>query len=99
MPPAVRISDATTGHGCFPPPIISAQISPPSNQVLINNLPVAREGDQVEIHTCGNSFHNSTIDSGSLSVKVGGKSVARIADLTSCGDVITTGSGNVMVGR
>lgn len=98
MPPAARIGDKTTGHGCFLLTTILEQVDPPKNQVLVNNIPVARAGDKVNVHTCGNSSHESVIDTGSLSVKVGGKSVARIADLTSCGDVIATGSGNVMVG-
>lgn len=94
MPPAARRGDITTGHGCFGSvPIISG-----SNNVLINNIPVARQGDGVASHTCGDSSHGSVIDTGSSSVKAGGQSVARIADLTTCGDVIATGSGNVIVG-
>lgn len=98
MPPASRIGDKTTGHGCFPSTIIVSQVNPPTSPVLINNIPVARIGDKVNVHTCGDSSHESVIDTGSSSVKAGGQSIARIADLTSCGDVIAIGSGNVIVG-
>lgn len=94
MPPAARRGDITTGHGCFESvPIISG-----SNDVMINNIPAARETDAVAAHTCEKSEHDSFVFLGSGTVKVNGLSLARVGDPTTCGDVIARGSGNVIVG-
>lgn len=46
--PVARLSDQTTGHGCYPPTTIITG----SGVVFVNNLPVARLTDQNHVHCC-----------------------------------------------
>lgn len=89
------LGDTTTGHGCFPPRPGSAAYGSSCN-VFVNNIPVHCVGDAWNDHSCGNTTHSGTsVATGSSTIKAGGKAVARIGDLISCGDAIAGGSGNV----
>lgn len=96
MPPAARATDATVGHGCFTPSVLL----PGSTDVLINNLPAVRMSDSMAPHTCAGVPCPAppTIVKGSSTVLVNNLPLARVADPIACGDMIASGSGNVMVG-
>ena len=46
--PVARLSDPTTGHGCWPPTTIAEG----SGTVFVNGIPLARAGDANVPHTC-----------------------------------------------
>ena len=90
MPGAARLNDIGSGHGNSPEtPIISG-----SPDVLINDQPAARVGDNLAPH----SGHPRSITQGSSTVFINGKPAARIGDGIDCGGVIISGSGNVIIG-
>lgn len=94
MPAVTRLGDHCTGHGCWPSrPCISA-----SPNVYVNHIPVHRQGDKWATHCCGPSCHDGVLASGSSSVYVNGKQVARIGDPVSCGSKVQEGSPNVFAG-
>lgn len=98
MPKAARLTDTGSGHDCFPPsPVTSG-----SPDVIINGQPAARKGDQLAPHGCscggGHGVHPRTIAAGSSSVLINGKPAARIGDSIDCGGVVSSGSGNVIIG-
>ena len=66
--PVARITDATTGHGCWPPTIIAGG----SGSVFANYLPVSRVGDANVPHTCPPipETHSGNISAGSPNVSV-----------------------------
>ncbi|MAY41464.1 MULTISPECIES: PAAR domain-containing protein [unclassified Neptuniibacter] len=92
---AARLGDTASGHGCFPPPpIISA-----SPNVFTNGLPAARVSDPAAAHGCSScSPHSRAISAGSSTVFINGLPAARLGDAISCGGVIISGSGNVLIG-
>lgn len=66
--PISRLSDATTGEGCFPSVVISSG----SGSVFINNIPVARLGDTKLIHCCpDNGCHTGVVATASGNVFAG----------------------------
>lgn len=93
MPAVTRLGDLCTGHGCWPPR--------PNNQaspdVYANNIAVHRQGDSWAVHCCG-SCHAGVCSSGSSTVYVNNKQIARIGDPVSCGSTIAEGSPNVFAG-
>ncbi|MCV9878967.1 S-type pyocin domain-containing protein [Brenneria izbisi] len=99
MPGAARLNDIGSGHDCFPEtPIIEG-----SPDVSINGQPAARKGDTVQFHGCPcpdkpHGMHSRVIAEGSSTVSINGKPAARIGDGISCGGVIISGSGNVIIG-
>jgi len=58
--PCGRITDQTSGHGCFPP----ATIITGSGLVFVNNLAIARLTDLHSTHCCV-TCHDGIINSGS----------------------------------
>ena len=64
--PVTRLTDGTTGHGCWPPTINSSG----SGNVYANGLPICRVGDSILAHTCSSipETHGSTYASGSPNV-------------------------------
>lgn len=96
MPPAARATDPTMGHGCFTPSVLL----PGSQNVLINSLPAARATDPMVPHFCGTvpCPFPPQISKGSSTVMVNNLPLARVADSMLCGDMIVSGSGNVIVG-
>lgn len=100
MPAAARLGDTSTGHGCWPP----RESTTGSPDVKINKQPAHRVDDLWAAHTCDAipETHAGKCKTGSSTVFVNGKPLARIGDLIACDnlstDVIAQGSGNVFVG-
>ncbi len=96
MPAVVRLGDICTGHGCWPPRA-NVEASP---NVYCNGIPVHRQGDAWAPHTCPiiPETHAGTLASGSATVFVNGKQLARIGDPVSCGSSCATGSVDVFSG-
>lgn len=68
-----------------------------SNNVFINNRPAARA--HVDFTVCGkHSGPPLPIAVGSATVLINGQPAARVDDLSGCGALITSGSGNVYIG-
>lgn len=94
MPAVTRLGDSCTGHSAFPPrPNDSA-----SGDVFCNGIAVHRQGDHWVVHCARSSCHDSSLASGSSTVYVNGKQVARIGDPIACGSVSAEGSNNVFSG-
>ncbi len=94
MPPATRLGDVCTGHGCFPPrPNDEA-----SDNVFINGIGAHREGDHWVTHCCTIVCHDGVAVEGSATVFINGKAAVRIGDLISCGSASAEGSPNVFFG-
>lgn len=93
MTGAVRLGDACTGHGCFPPrPNVEA-----SPNVFVNSIASHRQGDAWGTHCCGDPCHASNAAQGSPNVFVNGKPKMRIGDPVACGSSCAQGSGDVIV--
>ena len=101
MPAVARKGDpTTTGHGCDSTSTVVGPTGAGAN-VFVNNIPVECQGDPVAPHTIPSGRncvpHSAVINAGSGTVKVGGKSLARVGDSTDGGS-ITAGSPNVVAG-
>lgn len=94
MPAVSRKGDTCSGDGCFPPRASTSG----SGDVFINGKPAHRQGDGWEVHSCGDSSHDSVCSGGSGSVFVNGKPLARVGDDISCGAAVAVGSSNVFAG-
>lgn len=91
-----RIGDISSGACGLPPTPI---ISDCSDNVIINGVAAATIGSGLPTHSSGNITHtNRIITSGSSKVIINGKSAAFIGSSISCGDIMTNGSENVLVG-
>lgn len=91
-----RIGDISSGACGLPPTSI---ISNCSSNVIINKKAAATIGSGLPEHSSGNITHtNRIITSGSSKVIINGKSAAFIGSSISCGDIMTNGSENVLVG-
>ena len=84
----------TTGHGQFPPTVVT----PTAATVFINGMPVVRKGDPiiphcriVKPHDC----HGGVVVGSSATIFAEGIPVARIADGISCGDALAVCSSDV----
>ena len=101
MPGVTRKDDVTTtGHGCS----ATTTVVGPSTNVFCNTRGVERKGDPAAAHTIPNSAtppvcvpHSSVINSGSGTVFVNGKAIARIGDSCDAGAIVA-GSSNVFAG-
>lgn len=91
--PACRLTDMTTGHGCFPPQK-TIQGSP---NVFIEKFPAFRVGDAIQPHCC-KYCHPSFGGVGSSTVFVNGRPLMRIKDKVTCGGVMMTGAKKVRAG-
>ncbi|GAB1264865.1 hypothetical protein NBRC116493_22390 [Aurantivibrio infirmus] len=87
---AARLGDVDTGHDSYPPTAINKA----SPNVMINGIPAARMGDELNRHHRG----IRTIAEGAASVLINGKPAARVSDAINCGGTINAGSANVMIG-
>ena len=99
MPAVTRKGDTCTGHDCFPPRS-STEGSP---NVYCNGIPVHRQGDGWDVHTCTHpkvphGSHGSSLASGSRTVYVNGKQIGRIGDPVACSSSVASGSPNVFAG-
>lgn len=90
-----HITSISTGHGPWP----SRVTREGSPNVLVNGNGVHRLGDSWPIH-CNSTgqCHAGSTNKASSTVLANGKGIARVGDSIDCGDVISTGSINVMVG-
>lgn len=95
MPAVTLLGHRCTGHGCYPPrPNVEG-----SGNVFANDIPVHRQDDAWHPHGCGDCTpHSSETKSGSQTVYVNGKQMARIGDPVKCGSKIAQGTGNVFCG-
>lgn len=94
MFPVSRMFDMTIGHDCHPP----QKILTGSPTVFVQGKPVARTGDLIQPHCCGNSCHPSFVGIGSKTVYANMRPVARVTDMANCGSLIMTGSLTVAAG-
>lgn len=93
MPGVVRLGDACSGHGCWPPrPNITASVD-----VFTNGIGTHRLGDAWAVHCCEECHPGITI-AGSSSVFVNGVAVARLGDAVDCGSVCMVCSIDVFAG-
>jgi uncharacterized Zn-binding protein involved in type VI secretion len=93
MPPAVRLADVCTGHGCFG----SRPNGQGSPNVFINGKPAHRKGDLWNYHCCPPPCHASTACKGSPNVFTNNLDQERVGDPVCCGSKMATGSPNVFV--
>jgi len=93
MPGVVRLTDICSGHGCWP----SRANSSASTDVFVNGLGAHRVGDGWAAHTCIEipETHASSQATGSPTVFVNNRALARIGDSIACGSSNATGSGDV----
>jgi uncharacterized Zn-binding protein involved in type VI secretion len=89
-----RLGDVCTGHGCYG----SRSNVGASADVLANGIGVHRVGDPWSSHCCGPSCHAATQSTGSPTVFVNSRPMARVGDGVSCGSRNQTGSPNVFAG-
>jgi uncharacterized Zn-binding protein involved in type VI secretion len=96
MPPVSRLGDIGGIHGCWP--IHNSSAASPN--VIVNGIPVHRQGDAWNPHTCPSipETHASVLAAGSSTVFVNGKGISRIGDPIACGGTIAAGSGDVFAG-
>lgn len=66
--------------------------------VIVNNSPIACEGDVIAPHTPAGVHNGSVIVGHTKKVVAENAFVARESDPTSCGHAIMSGSGNVISG-
>jgi uncharacterized Zn-binding protein involved in type VI secretion len=94
-----RIGDTVSVHECGVVPTASTG----SGNVYTNNISTHRQGDTNTSHPyapviVGCPAHATALSSGSSSVFVNDKQIARNGDSYGCGIVLTQGSGNVFAG-
>jgi uncharacterized Zn-binding protein involved in type VI secretion len=99
MPAVARVTDKSTGHGCFAP---TALITTPVAKTYFNGklAGVVDSNCKFAAHSCGVTTHNSDIripSSGAGKTYIEGKKAARIGDSIQCGDVIAQGSANSFI--
>lgn len=99
MPAVSRETDSvSTGHGCDSVTTLDGNSTGNNANVYIGGLGVCCVGDKTVVHNIksGNSCvpHVEVVKSGSSTIFIAGKAVARIGDSCDAG-VILSGSGNV----
>lgn len=97
MPAIVRLTDMSTGHGCFPP---TSCTSTPVEKTYVNGKKAATVGAEFSSHTCGEVTHPTSargVSEGSSKTYIEGAKAARIGDDISCGDACGQGSDNTFV--
>lgn len=99
MPGVATQSTSSTGHACFPP---TNSTSGYATTAFFNGKAIQLKGQTIyQPHSCGSSTHANNlrmVSEGSGSFFMEGKSVARIGDGITCGDMIAEGSGNAFIG-
>ena len=102
-PVAVKGAACTTGHGCDTVTTVLGG----SPNVLIGNLGVLTVGDPLAIHTINQpppllppciDHPGQVVNTGSATVIVNGKGIARMGDLVDIGGAITVGVPTVVAG-
>ena len=102
-PVAVTGAACTTGHGCD---AVTTVLGGSSN-VMIGMVGVLTQGDPLAVHTIEQvppllppciDHPGQIVNTGSATVFVNGKPIARVGDLVDIGGSITAGVGNVFAG-
>ena len=101
-PVAVTGAACTTGHGCD---IVTTVLGGSAN-VKIGNVGVLTQGDPLAPHTINQpnpllpciNHPGQIVNTGSTTVIVNGKGIARVGDLVDIGGTITVGIPNVVAG-
>lgn len=96
MAGVVRLGDTSQGHGTWPSrPNIEA-----STDVFVNGIGVHRNGDAWAIHcdTFQNCHGGELVTPSSRTVFVNGEPMGSIGDPIGCGDRVSVGSNDVIVG-
>lgn len=90
----IRNIDVCSGHDCFPPrlPITWA------TTVKIENCPVERFGDILEIHCCPDGSCHAGIYIGTNEVKIDGRAIQKEGDPITCGSTCMSRAGMSTVG-
>jgi uncharacterized Zn-binding protein involved in type VI secretion len=104
MPGAARgngadsvLSATGTGDSCAFP--MTTATDKCSSNVLANGIGIVRAGDQVAPHpAAGCGPDNSTLTSFSSTVFINGSGAGRVGDQYTSDNIITSGSGNVLIG-
>ena len=100
---AVTGAACTTGHGCDAVTTVLGG----SPNVIVGNLGVLRQGDPLSPHTIEQvppllppciDHPGQVVNTGSATVIVNGKGIARVGDLVDIGGSITAGIPNVFAG-
>lgn len=78
--------------------VANAVIISGRTSVIVNNNPIATEGDVISPHVPGGPHAGSVIVGYESTVIAESRPVARQGDATSCGHAIQTGSGDVLTG-
>jgi len=94
-PPATRLTDVCTGHGCFPPrPTVAG-----SPDVFTNNLNQIRLTDPYDSHGCVVCVpHGGTLAAGSGTVYVNNLPAGRQGDPVDCGGAADVHSPDTYIG-
>ena len=90
---AARLTDVSTGHGCFP----GRTNSGASQDVIINDLGAHRLGDPWNEHSCSGKTHGGTLAGASQDVIINDLGAGRVGDPISCGDSVASGSPDVFI--
>ncbi len=104
MPGAARgngadsvLSATGSGTNCMSP--MTTATDKCSSNVLVNGIGIVRAGDQVAAHpAAGCGPDESVLTSFSSTVFINGRGAGRIGDEYTADNVITSGSGNVLIG-
>ena len=100
---AVKGAACTTGHGCDTVTTVLGG----SPNVVVGNVGVLRKGDPLAKHTINQTppllppcidHPSQVVNTGSATVFVNGKPIARVGDLVDIGGSITAGIPNVFAG-
>jgi len=100
---AVTGAACTTGHGCDAVTTVLGG----SPNVVVGNVGVLRQGDPLAVHTINQvppllppciDHPGQVVNTGSATVFVNGKPIARVGDLVDIGGSITAGIPNVFAG-
>ena len=104
-PVAVTGAACTTGHGCDAVTTVLGG----SPNVIVGNLGVLRQGDPLAAHTIENpafppipppcqDHPGQVVNTGSATVIVNKRGIARVGDSVDIGGAITAGVGNIIAG-
>ena len=100
---AVKGAACTTGHGCD----TATTVLGGSPNVVVGNVGVLRKGDPLAKHTINQTppllppcidHPSQVVNTGSATVFVNGKPIARVGDLVDIGGSITAGISTVFAG-
>ena len=65
MPISTAAKKTTTGHGCFPPSVLTGGFT---STVFVNGSPVAITGSRIVPHRCGDNVHDGAVSSHAATV-------------------------------